>query len=64
MTLPHYLIALAGAAAVGALEAGEAHEVTVLHDEDCPHLTGRGPCNCEPTLEVRRHKVDQEETHE
>jgi hypothetical protein len=31
---------------------GSVNHVAVLHDEWCDLLTGKGPCNCNPEIEI------------
>lgn len=52
MTGPPYLAPLLARLADYPLTPGRVLEVEVRHDEWCDLLAGRGPCNCEPEVEL------------
>lgn len=41
---------------VGDFKRGHAYHALTLHDDWCEFLNGRGPCNCEPIIQVRETK--------
>ena len=49
--VPGYMRRILGAYRVGAIPPGVA-DVTVRHDDWCALLAGRGPCDCEPDIEI------------
>ena len=50
--IPNYMAAMFEAQAAGVFKPGSVYSTTVLHDDWCDQLNGRGPCNCEPELKV------------
>jgi len=49
---PDYLKRLLNAAAAGAVPRGSVRVATVRHEAGCPLLRGRGPCTCQPEIEL------------
>jgi hypothetical protein len=58
--LPSYVQTFLALYAAGELHKGEAYTIDVYHDDDCPLLAGRGPCDCNPDIEMHRLPEEQE----
>jgi hypothetical protein len=58
----NYLLALADALACGDFrpQPGEVYAASIHHDDWCAFLAGRGPCDCNPDIEVRRETLCEE----
>lgn len=54
--LPDYadplLVKARAAMAAGTIRPGTVTHAVIYHDDDCSQLSGRGPCNCEPSIEL------------
>lgn len=56
-TIPNYLFKVQSATEKaikqGIIRKGQLCHVYVSHDQWCNQLAGRGPCNCNPDVQVR-----------
>jgi hypothetical protein len=49
---PDYIDLILAAYRAGKVKPGTVSEAIVRHDDHCPLLTGAGPCNCSPTVQI------------
>lgn len=47
-----YLKKIAEMVKDGQIPKGGVQHIHIAHDDDCPKLTGKGSCNCEPEIRV------------
>ena len=40
-------------------EDGQISEISILHDQTCNKLRGKGQCNCNPEIEAQSVKEDR-----
>ncbi len=48
----NYLRKLADARKANPSKPGEVRHVSVVHDERCSLIAGKGPCDCDPEVEI------------
>jgi hypothetical protein len=48
----NYLRKLLEATAHNPARPGEVRHIRVVHDEWCSLIAGRGPCDCDPSIEI------------
>lgn len=54
---PTYIDEVIRLALSGGLKPGTVSAVTIAHDDWCDLINGRGGCNCDPDLEVKKQRL-------
>lgn len=53
---PKYMAAVERLLKDKVIKPGKLYDLTVLHDDWCAQLKGKGPCNCNPETVIREIK--------